>query len=149
AAKLSKKFSVLVDYDEIQPGQDWRSLINVWTGACDAAVALISPDALNSDYCRHEWSNLSFRRSLSENFIVIPVFYKVDPEELRKQKYDPINFRAIQGIKVATAAATCKQVLDRLKPVARDWTPAEFQARILADLLRKVTDEAFLKRAAD
>lgn len=61
AAELRTEFEVRVDRDDLEPGDMWRSKINSWLGGCHAAVALLTPKALDSAYVFYELSVLASR----------------------------------------------------------------------------------------
>ncbi|GAA0961270.1 toll/interleukin-1 receptor domain-containing protein [Virgisporangium aurantiacum] len=68
-----KNYQVLVDKDELRPGQDWRSVLTHWLADCHAAVLLLTRDALQSTWVRREITILMWRRALGSPVAVIPV----------------------------------------------------------------------------
>jgi hypothetical protein len=79
-----KNYVVLVDADELKPGQEWRAVLAHWLAECHAAVVLVSRDALRSDWVRREMTILMWRRSLGSGVHVIPALVgDVTPRELR------------------------------------------------------------------
>lgn len=61
ARLLSAGYQVFQD-KKVQPGNFWNTDINNNLAACDGAIALLSPAALDSEWVRHELSVLSHRR---------------------------------------------------------------------------------------
>jgi hypothetical protein len=70
------QFDVLVDRDVIQPGDIWRSEIYGWIGLCDAAVILISQQAIDDpekQWVARETACLICRRYIDPSLKIIPV----------------------------------------------------------------------------
>jgi hypothetical protein len=94
---LEVEFAVLIDKDNLEPGDPWRQTLNTWIGACDVAIVLLTPKALASEYVAYEATILSFReKSLpAQKCTLIPVFL------------DPVNdamVRAARGFGAAQIA---------------------------------------------
>lgn len=81
AKSLEKKYAILLDREALVPGEDWRPTINFWIRACDAAVILVTPESIESEYCQYEWAILSYRRK-QQGFLIIPVYYGATPEQI-------------------------------------------------------------------
>jgi hypothetical protein len=69
-------FSVLVDREVLEPGALWRAEIYGWIGLCDAAVILISRQALDNPdkhWVARETTCLICRRYVDPSLKIIPV----------------------------------------------------------------------------
>lgn len=80
------KYAVLMDDLRLAHGDAWRSRINLWLGACDAAVVVISPAALTSNYVAFELNILGYRRwkehREGREFRIIPLLVDVTMEQV-------------------------------------------------------------------
>src|ERR671938_1497809 len=71
-------FTLLMDTEQLRPGDAWRARINLWLGACDAAVLVLSQQALGKPWGLYEAAILSYRNR-GGGFLIVPVLLK-DPE---------------------------------------------------------------------
>jgi hypothetical protein len=152
AKKLGKRFAVLLDRTTIVPGESWRNTLNVWTGTCDAAVVLVTPQSIASEFCQYEWSILGLRRALDKAFRVVPIYAGLTPDEIARAPHQLGAIQGATGIELKTVPAACARLLKALAGVARGTgtTPAERQAQFVAAMLRRfVNDDDALVRAAD
>lgn len=96
-----KHFTLLMDKYTLKPGDAWRAHINLWLGACDVAVVLLSEPALISAYVMYELSVLSYRRSQpGSKFVILPVYIgKVDAGRLKKSRLDPTQLTEIEAFR--------------------------------------------------
>ena len=92
--ELTQEYDVLFDRTALGAGNDWRDMVDRWIRECDAALVLITPEALASSYSRHEWAVLSFRRKAENAFLVIPVYFGSAPDDL---KDDPFGIGEVAG----------------------------------------------------
>ncbi|HEY6392042.1 MAG TPA: toll/interleukin-1 receptor domain-containing protein [Bryobacteraceae bacterium] len=136
-AKLNSQnrdYTVLLDHSTLQPGEDWRSALNIWCGACDAAILLITPDSMVAEFCNYEWSILAYRKATSQNFKILPVYYGATPEDLRGK---PHQISEIQGSVVfSTIENSWPPIETWLGKVVTNEGPAARQAQLLATLFR-------------
>lgn len=63
---------VLVDMDELRPGDEWRAVLYHWLAECHAAVVLLNREALASSWVRREVNILLWRRALGYPLKVVP-----------------------------------------------------------------------------
>jgi TIR domain len=132
--KATGQYGILLDHSTLQPGESWRSAINLWCGGCDAAVLLVTPDSIEADYCKYEWSILSYRQSMSRNFRILPVYLRATPEDLRGKAY---QIAEIQGAITFTAIDEVWPKIDQfLQSVLPSDGPTARQAYLIANLLR-------------
>ncbi|MFI9206458.1 toll/interleukin-1 receptor domain-containing protein [Streptomyces sp. NPDC053048] len=74
AARLNAdKYEVLLDAQEMRPGEEWRPRLYEWLRECRAAIVLLNRDALESAWVRREVSILMWRRSFNRSLFVMPV----------------------------------------------------------------------------
>lgn len=144
----SDRFAVLLDKVSLEPGDLWRARINLWVGGCDAAVILLSADALRSPYVIYEASLLSYRSSMDPSFLLIPIFLDdIDPENLRRSYLHPAQLNEKQGVR-GTPEEIVSKVVERLeKAVQVGSTPIERRAKHLANQLGIFRDEHLLEVA--
>lgn len=150
ALELSGKYEVLLDVETLQVGDGWRSLINHWLGACDAAIVLLSEDALKSAYVAYEASILAYRKEvLTPSLLLLPVLLgDVSPESFEKSHLSPARLPEWQAVR-GTPEQIVEKILERLKEVQfHELTPIERQAKKVADLLRGIPEDV-LEEAAN
>jgi hypothetical protein len=155
-AALAQHFAVKLDRADLQPGDNWRAEINTWLGYCEAAVILLSEDALKSPYVAFEASILAHRKSAQDRFPLIPVFLgAVDYASVENSiMLSPSRIHDIQSvIRISDPAAIVAAVLAKLQQAQANSTPVDKQVDVLADLLSDVPDylirEAASKVAVD
>jgi hypothetical protein len=68
----ARNYRVLVDADELRPGDEWRLVLYSWLAECHAAVLLLSKEALNSPWVRRETTILMWRHLLGPTVHVVP-----------------------------------------------------------------------------
>jgi hypothetical protein len=141
----------LMDRTDLEPGDMWRSRINLWVGGCDAAVILLSGKALLSDWVVYEAALLSYRRERDPGFLVVPVYVGVDDEAIKKSRLRPTEITAIQAVysvgrPVPDVVAEIVKALE--KAVCCGDSPVERRAKRLASLLAGFRDDQ-LRTAAD
>lgn len=133
------RFGLLLDKVTLEPGDMWRSRINLWVGGCDAALVLLSKAALESAYVAYEVSILSYRAAMKDSLLLIPILLEeVSDEDLKKSRLSPAQLPEVQFVRGAgkTAEAIAGEVVTKLeKEVRTGTTPLERRAQHLADLL--------------
>ncbi|RKZ70612.1 MAG: hypothetical protein DRQ44_00035 [Gammaproteobacteria bacterium] len=109
-------------------GDDWYNSIERWMMEADAAVILFSKAALfDSDWVKKEVSNLSWRKNLDPDFVLIPVLLEgLEPNEFNKGLLGVLQINRIQFIKDTNDAT-----------------------EIVAELHKKLAAEASLKDLAE
>jgi hypothetical protein len=148
-----KKFPGLIplmDKTDLEPGDMWRSRINLWVGGCDAAVILLSGKALLSDWVFYEAALLSYRRERDPGFLVVPVYVEVDAEAVKASHLHPMEITEIQAIQsagrsVQDVVADIVRALE--KAVCCGDSPVERRAKRLAGLF-DIFKEKHLREAA-
>jgi hypothetical protein len=94
ADALAPEYEVLLDRTAVRAGDNWREVMERWIDDCDAALVLITPEALASPYVRREWALLSMRRSQQDDFLVVPIYLGCAPQDLTG---DANGIREIEG----------------------------------------------------
>jgi hypothetical protein len=131
---LKADYATLIDRENLVIGGDWRSTLNVWIGTCDAAVLLITPEAIASEFCEYEWSILSYRRSIQPQFTIIPVYCGAEPADIAGK---PHQISEITGhFNFDNLDCAVRQVRETLGAMVLMKRPAEGQALYIAKLLQ-------------
>jgi hypothetical protein len=148
-AALQAKYEILLDVETLKPGDPWRNRINLWLGACDAAIVLLSETALASHYVTYETSVLAYRNAAFGSLLILPVLLEdVTPAMLEASYLSPAQLDEKQLVR-GTPDEIVAKVLTRLGEVGLcETTPAEKRARKLAHQLRDVPEDV-LRDAAD
>jgi hypothetical protein len=124
---------VLFDKERITEGARWREVIHAMLAECDAAIILVTPDALHSPWVLKEATILRWRYDRDPKFPLFPVTpANVDMTELKKNRlWDPIDLPAIQFVASDSAAEIAASIKNRLAPLATQVRPAPLD--LLAD----------------
>ncbi|MFJ8108499.1 toll/interleukin-1 receptor domain-containing protein [Streptomyces sp. NPDC096132] len=137
AAAEKSCWSVKVDMDALEPGDEWRSVIYHWVADCDAAVILLSAAAMKSTWVRREVNLLLWRRALGSPVTIIPVLLEdISPPEVRRSELSQLsNLQCLVQ-----------------RPGKRGGTPRGMAAQVVGRLPRlnaMVRDSAHLSRMRD
>src|SRR4051794_31140378 len=112
------RYSILMDDVTLDPGDAWRSRINLWLGSCDAAIVVISREALKSDYVAFELNVLGYRRWAEERdgrkFRIIPVFSGVTIAEVNASRLAPSQAGEWMGIIEGDERTIADKIVDQL-----------------------------------
>jgi hypothetical protein len=149
ALEASEAVVALIDQNDLEPGDMWRSRINLWVGGCDAAVILLSGKALTSDWVFYESALLTYRRERDPGFLVVPVYVEVDAEAVKASHLHPTDITAIQAVHSAgrTVSDIVADIVKALEKAAcRGDSPVERRAKRLANYL--MFEESQLRDAA-
>jgi hypothetical protein len=145
---------VLVDVEELSPGDEWRAVLYHWLAECHAAVVLLNREALASSWVKREVNILLWRRALCSPVKVVPAIIG----DLRKQDIDRAGFGELTDLQMArlesapqtreTAELFASQIADQLgEPAADDSAMAKW-AEVLAFFLGHVGSKDSLAAAA-
>jgi hypothetical protein len=143
---LGADYDIQLDRTKLKVGGNWRRTIIGWIRGCDAAVVLITPGSIASEFCRYEWSNLSFRRTLQEGFLIIPIYLGSAPDAIRGR---PDQISEISGFfnfdDTESMILEVKKRLDSEPPRAR----RRFQITLITDSLQTVSEQTIDVMAAN
>jgi TIR domain len=146
ADALEADYEVLLDRTTLKLGGNWRPIIRDWIKGCDAAVVLITPGSIASEFCKYEWSILSFRRTLQEKFLIIPIYLGSTPDAIKGR---PDQISEISGsFDFDDTESMISQVKERLHsepPRAR----RRFQITLITDSLQTVSEQTIDIMAAN
>jgi len=149
-------YDVLLDRSRLDPGDRWRAKLHRWLGACDGAVLLFGPAALQSDWVRKEATILTWRREFETQIRIVPaLFGGVAKSALDEYGLGPLELKEDQIAEVDEGAGSEKERarllaeriargFDGLTPLVAE-TPMSRWVEDIADLIR---DNSFLENAA-
>lgn len=156
-------YRVLLDKDGLRLGEGWRNALELWIGSCDAAVVLLSEQALTSPFVAHEVSVLSYRQRFQQDpsFVLIPVL--IAPVSHAAVDASPLGasfLTALEPVRIAAAPGTAPRdervldleegvatVLARLDEAALSDGPLEEKLEELTALLETVPDYLLRREA--
>ena len=125
------RVDVLFDKEQITQGARWREVIHAMLAECDAAIILVTPDALQSSWVLKEATILRWRHDRDPKFELF-VSANVDMAELKKNRlWDPIDLPEIQFAASDNAVMTAASMKKKLAPLAAQLQPAPLD--LLAD----------------
>lgn len=137
----------------MRPGDAWRARINLWLGSCDAAVLVLSNDALKSSYVAFETNVLGYRWACDHTFRIVPVLVDVTPEHVAESALNPSQVSEWQAAVNAAgqpSAAVAEAVEHALRNVvAAASRPIERLARVVGSKLPALRDDKSLRDLAD
>ena len=97
-ALRAKRCDLLVSA-RLEPGDVWREKLNQWLAECEAAVLLLSREALRSSWVRREIAILMWRRGNGSRIPVVPVLVgDVAPDDVMTAGYTelrPLQFAVL------------------------------------------------------
>lgn len=132
---------VLYDREYIEASDRWREVINALLAECDAAIILVTPDALTSSWMIKEATILRWRYDRDTDFQIL-VSASVDRGELKKNRHwNPIDLPEIQFLPSGSAAETASAAKKKLAGLAAQLcsTPLD----LLADEIKGQLSDAY------
>jgi TIR domain len=146
AAALETDYEILLDRKTLKPGEYWRSTINTWLANCDAAIILVHSESVASAFCQYEWAVLSHRRSIQNNFLIIPIYLGSIPKDIAAR---PEQIEEIGGyFEFDTIEKVVEEVKRQLQQVVLE-RPGTLIAFIASSLKGAVLSEDALENEAD
>jgi hypothetical protein len=91
-------FQVLVDFEDLRPNVEWPRRLIEWTVRCHAAVLLLTPDAVMSDWVLKEATLLTARRTVNPDFKLFVVKFPGVDTLLDDRGYCPLFLSMIQHV---------------------------------------------------
>jgi hypothetical protein len=130
------RYAVLMDDFTQEPGDAWRTRINLWLGSCDAAVVVVSKRALQSTYVAFELSVLGYRRWHAQregsDFRIIPVLVDVTMPEVEESLLGPTQLSEWMSTAGSDPTGIANQIVNVLAQVVPATArPIENTARVL------------------
>lgn len=147
-----ERFGLLIDNRTLGPGDAWRARINLWVGGCDAAVVLLSREALKSPYVIYENSVLSYRAGFDPSLLIIPVLLDdVKVEDLKRGLLWPAQLDERQVVSGDDPQEIVRKVQGRLSQAQRciTPTPVERRAQRLAELFKELSQSELLEASRE
>ncbi len=112
------------------PGFQWRHEIEENLHLCRAAVVLMSPSALQSDWVLYEASVLAHRSRMAAGFLLLPMLVDgVCVEQLRGPRWGAIELDAVQIVH-GDPVRSQQKVLERLQPLRKRYQADAPEARL-------------------
>lgn len=128
-AALEQEFKVLLDRSSLEGSQEWPREIDAYMAECHAAVMLFSSNALTSKWVNKEAAVLNWRRSLSSEFLLLPVALEgVSAKEVCKnERFAAMDLHRWEFVDSGTPAEVASQILKlcRQHAPAKNSTPME------------------------
>ncbi len=147
------QIDVLVDYQGLQPSDQWEQCLDDWLDACHAAVILLSKRACQSEWVKKEATILSWRAAIDADFLLFVVL--LDGQRQEEIENDAC-FRTLRlsRFQFVRGAANAGEIVAAVRPrldeqVARQHdasTPLAALLHSVEDTLANEIDEATLRR---
>jgi hypothetical protein len=130
----------LVDYTELQPGVEWPQYLHEMMAQCQAAIVLLTGNAVASPWVLKEATILTWRRSLDPQFAVFVAkdAAVVSDARLDQERFGPLMLPFVQQIATTDVAIVAAQVRARLKGLAQPDLSFESVLRPVRDLVSQV-----------
>jgi hypothetical protein len=129
-------------YDKVRlelPGFTWRAEIDHGLQLSRAAVLVLSPSALESDWVRYEAAVLSFRSRIAPHFRLIPLLLDgVTLERLGAAAWDPMNLTAIQATVADDRETKERAVVEALAGLAERFSATSYERRLENDVVEEL-----------
>jgi hypothetical protein len=135
ALKKDDRYYLLIDEVNLTAGDSWRAHINLWLRLCDAAVLVISPDALKSHYVAFEANVLGFRKTRQPDLLIIPVLAGVSMVDVHASPLNPSQIGEWQAEVRGTPEEIAAAVLERLEGLEASDSRPSYQLASLLELL--------------
>ena len=134
-----KDFPTVVDRHDLELGSGWRARINAWLGGCDAAIVLLSKPALASSYVAYEASILTYRDTVDDAFVLIPVFLDgIDYQCVQRSILGPSQIHEVMGLLQQDGAIAA--ILERLEAAGSAVTPLDNVTQLIVDRVQQVPE---------
>jgi hypothetical protein len=87
-----------LDHLDLKSGERWRRTIAWWLSACETAVVLLSPDAIESPWLRYELSVLSNRQLVGKDVTLVLVYLGITRQAVQDDaRFDPFSLGDIHA----------------------------------------------------
>ena len=137
-------FDVLVDMKRLNAGDIWKYKIHDWMRSCHGALIILSKSAIeDSMWVVREVNNLIGRRILEPNFVLIPIYFGVTPEDVKKNKlFDDLDLDKYQGIDGSKNLIQIRaEIIETLKQNHIE-TPLDEVANLIATKIECLSSES-------
>jgi hypothetical protein len=151
------KVEVSYDSEQIEDGSRWRDVIDAMLADCDAAIVLVSNDALESAWVLKEATLLRARYEAEYNaiqkrpdFPLLPVLLDgITVQQLKDHVlWHPLELEAIQFISHETPSAIAKRIKRRLNELSESLRPTPLE-RLAADVAGRLSQPSLALRLED
>ncbi len=142
---LAAGFDILLDETRLEGGEPWRNRLHTWMGHCHDAIVLLTEKALKSAWVLKEATILSWRQSLSPDFVLLPVYLGISGSDVRKSEtFSPLNLSETQALKDLTPKALSEELIRLLTPLKR--LGAKTPRRLLKERSRTSSNRSAARR---
>jgi hypothetical protein len=136
-------FDVFADRTRLQPGHEWPQGLNEQMARADAAVLLLSREALESQWVQREVTVLFWRREHEEKFILVPVL--IEGVELKdvSERLTSVNLQDLPAIRAeGSPEQMANQIVEVLAPQLALRQPSYYDrlVKLVADCLHGVPE---------
>jgi hypothetical protein len=117
---------ILVDMDELRPGDEWRAILYHWLAECHAAVVLLNREAMASSWVRREVNILLWRRALGYPLKIVPAILG----DFSEKNIQDAGFGELTDLQMAKLGSsprtqeTAERIADEIAAQLAGW-PAE------------------------
>ena len=148
-ARTEAQCKTIADIHDLRQGMAWSPQLYQWMARCQAALLLLTENALRSNWVLQEATILRARKVLDPTFpllIVIPDALRaridVEPDlKTRWQLFEPLELRAIQGLPSLDAAPIYNAVMVEVAKATPAKSYLERLSGLLTDILSAYKDK--------
>jgi hypothetical protein len=147
---LREDYEVYLDRERLQPGGSWAQESNTQMMRADAALMLLSDDALNSLWVRREAAILSYRRHMDESFLLLTILLGGIVVTELVERLGVIRWQDIQSLRaIGPPTDTVARIMKALEPLKQrgphHLSYDEQLVKLISDRLRVVSNDVLLK----
>ena len=136
AALQDANYEPKLDLKELKAGDVWNKELHEWMASCHAAILLLTPESIKSDWVLKEATILTWRQSLDAKFKLFPkIFAGVTEDTLKAAKFSPLVIRSVQKVAAETPEEIAREIAGVIGPIVGTETPLDEVAEALAFLL--------------
>ena len=135
---------VLLDFERLEAGFNWRTQLDEWMATCHAAVLMLTPKALESPWVLKEATILAHRAARDKKFLLFPALLDglTRPQLVENKRFSPLYLEAIQRIGGTQPADIADAVLGQLTALGSvPVTPFDSLVTALAVQLKGADDD--------
>lgn len=142
---------ILVDYEGLQPSDEWEHCLDEWLYNCHAGVLLLSKRSVQSEWVKKEAQFLCLRAAIEPNFRLFPVLLDSQtPEDLDRDPFFRTlrlsRFQSARGVQSASdiVAALRPRLDEPIRQCSAPRTPFDRIVTAVEKILATDIDDATL-----